>query len=140
MKTALIETMPSKPGDQYSWFFFKLGKLREASEFEKALNLSVDLSDVISNFLAVARGIDKDFKAELVFQKSFLFPEFRIKIIGKDFEIEAEKVFAGGKSRENCMNYKIWINLYADTRERIEQLLDSYKMFGPIPEYSFKGT
>ena len=138
MKTALIETIPTRPGDQFSWINFKLGRLKNASGIEKRLKLTVDMTDVISNFIAAARGIDKQCQISLISQKSFLFPDFEMKISGDDFSIEAEKVFAGGSSREMYLNYQLYIIIYAQSHERLEQLLDSYKLFGPVPQYSFK--
>ena len=140
MKTALIETIPTGPGDQFSWINFKLGRLKNASGIEKRLKLTVDMTDVISNFIAASRGIDKQCSISLVSQKSFLFPDFQIKITGDDFSIEAEKVFAGGSSREMYLNYQLWIVFYAQSSERLEQLLDSYKLFGPVPRYTFKNN
>lgn len=137
MKTALIETIPKNTGDQLSWLSFKFGKVRKPSNLGGKLKLTVDLTDIITNFWSAAKGIDPESQINILSQKGFLTPDFKIQIIGKDFEIEAEKVLAGGANSEILQNYKIWVNLYAKDSERMKQLMESYKLFGPIPEYSF---
>lgn len=138
MKKVLLEGLqPKEIGLKLSWFKFKNGKFAEPSFIEDLFNLTVPLTDITTNLYSVAKGIDTNSKVTIIKQKGFLEPDFSIQIRGKDFEIEIEKYFAGGNNRSSCFNYKIDVLLFSPLRERINQIISSYKIFGPLPIYFF---
>jgi hypothetical protein len=137
MHTALLETQPRDNGDKLSWFHFLNNRVVTPTKFESFLGLTVSLSDIISNFRQVALAIDPSVQHLLVRKEGFLFPSFSLRFIGRDFEIETEKIFAGGSNRNCCLNYKVNIIIYSRSRDRVRQLLEMYKGFGSMPVYSF---
>lgn len=138
MKRVLLEGLqPKEKGLTFSWFKFKNGKLTMPSLIEKALDLTIPLTDIITNFYSISIGMDSNSEINIINQKGLLEPNFTIQIKGKDFEIEANKYFAGGSNRSNCFNFKIDVILYSPLRERILQIISSYKKYGSLPLYFF---
>lgn len=138
MNKVLLEGLqPKEEGLQLSWFNFKKGKVVQPSLLEKLFKVTIPLTDIITNFYSVAKGIDPNSQVNIIKQKGFLEPDFKLKIKGKDFEIEINKYFAGGSDRSNCFNYKIDVLLFSPMREKINQIISSYKIFGPIPLYYY---
>ena len=76
-----------------------------------------------------------DSACELLLQKGkgFLFPDFVLNIISGDFEVIAEKKFAGGSSRERMFNYQVLITIVSHSQQILDQLLHGYRKCGPRP-------
>lgn len=139
MKKVLLGGLqPKEDGNRISWFKFKTGIFSEPSFWEKLFDFTVPLTDIITNFHSVAKGIDPDSSIFITNQKGFLEPDFSLYIKGKDFNMEIKKYFAGGSNRSSCFNYKIDVLLFSPLRERISQIISSYKIFGPLPLYVFE--
>lgn len=139
MKKVLLEGIqPKEIGSNVSWYNFKLGRIAKPSHIENLLDLTVHLTDIITNFYFVAKGIDPNSTISVLNQRGLLEPDFSVNIKGNEFEMEIKKYFAGGCNRSSCFNYKIDVLLFSPLRERISQILSSYKMFSPLPLYFFE--
>ena len=133
MKSALVEIQPTERGDEISWWFFHRGKFHRARYLERKLGLTVFLTDAITVILNICKSIDPQCEVTIFYRNGLLFPNFIIKIISDRFQLEAEKKFAGGASRENAFNYKVTVTIFSKTAEIITLILKNYRKTGPRP-------
>jgi len=133
MHTVSFEINSVDAGDAVSWRWFRFKKILPPSPVERKFGLIVQLSDVITAFLKIAKAIDPACRVSLDQYTGFLFPEFTIGIMSEKFEITAEKIFSGGASRENVFNYRVHITMRSASEAILKLLSKSYKEIGPKP-------
>jgi|GEM_PF-2554786 hypothetical protein len=133
MKTLTFEIQTTGKGDAVSWRWFRFKKLTPPSAVETKFGLTVDLSDAITAIVRIAGSLDPNCRVSLDRFSGFLFPEFTISILSEKFEIAAEKVFAGGASRENIFNYRVHLTMRSPSEAVLKLLSKSYKELGPKP-------
>jgi hypothetical protein len=133
MNTLFLEIQPTDTGDEVSWRRFLAKKLSPPSPMEKKFRLIVQLTDAISAILKISASIDPRCRVSIERWSGFLFPEFTLNIRSEKFEIQAEKVFVGGASRENVFNSRVELTIRSISEAMLKLFEKSYRELGPKP-------
>jgi hypothetical protein len=127
------EVQPTDKGKELSWWHFLFNKIVPASVVELKMGLTIQLTDAISAVLTISKTIDPLCESVIKNRKGLLSPNFDIHIHSKKFEVSAQKIFAGGSSRERVFNYRITLWVNSPSSEIIKLFQKSYHELGPKP-------
>jgi hypothetical protein len=130
---AVLNFQPTERGEGLSWWFFHRGRFQYANTFEKRVGFTVELTDVITAFIRVSQQIDPECQMRIHSHSGILFPEFIITIDSAKFDIQAEKSFAGGSSRENVFNYTVAVVISSYDPVLVEKIVENYQLYGTKP-------
>ena len=136
MNTLILEIQPTGAGDEISWRWFLLRKLLPPSLMEKRLRLTVQLTDAISAVLKISTAIDPGCRIRIKRYSGFLIPEFTLGIVSNKFDIQAEKVFKKGASRENVFNSRVALTIRSVSEGWLKLFEKSYRELGPKPLFA----
>jgi hypothetical protein len=133
MSALILEIQPTDAGDEVSWKWFLLRKLLPPSIMEKKFKLIVELTDAISAALKISTAIDPGCRISIRRYSGFLFPEFTLGITSEKFDIEAEKMYIRGASRENVFNSRVALTIRSISEAWLKLFEKSYRELGPKP-------
>jgi hypothetical protein len=133
MSTLFLEIQPTESGDEVSWRSFLSKRLLPPSVLEKKFRLIVGLTDAISAVLRICTSIDPACRISVERRSGFLFPDFTLHVESNKFDIEAEKVFIGGASRENVFNSRVALTIRSISDAMLKLIETSYRQIGPQP-------
>ena len=136
MNTLILEIQPTGSGDEISWRWFLLRKLLPPSLIERRLRLTVQLTDAISAVLKISTAIDPGCCIRIRRYSGFLIPDFTLSIVSDKFEIQAEKVFKKGASRENVFNSRVALTVRGVSEAWLRLFEKSYRELGPKPLFA----
>jgi hypothetical protein len=136
MNTLIIEIQPTEGGDEASWRWFLMRKLLPPSLVEKKLKLTVQLTDAISAVLKISTALDPACRIGIKRYSGFLIPDFTLSIESDKFQIQAEKAFKKGASRQNVFNSRVALTVRSVSEAWLKLFEKSYWELGPKPLFA----